>query len=120
MRGDLSVLPKKIIEKIVNKSETTFKLKDWIPIEKLYGSYLSLNPNAIELLKANPEKINWENLSRNPNPEAIELCKLKPNKLNWKWLSENPNAIELLKEYRKKLYWKNISKNPAIFDEVLV
>ena len=36
-------------------------------------NYLSLNPNAIELLKENKDKINWNNLSSNPN--AIGLLK---------------------------------------------
>jgi hypothetical protein len=34
---------------------------------------LSLNPNAIELLKENKDKINWLYLSKNQN--AIELLK---------------------------------------------
>jgi hypothetical protein len=38
---------------------------------------LSKNPNAIELLKKNQDKINWNFLSLNPN--AIEI--LKKNKI---------------------------------------
>tara|TARA_B110000261_G_C12770263_1_gene232172 strand:+ start:197 stop:352 length:156 start_codon:yes stop_codon:yes gene_type:complete len=47
----------------------------------------------MELLKENPDKINWNMLFLNPN--AIELLKENPD---WYWLSINPNAIELLKE----------------------
>jgi len=36
------------------------KLRDWIPIEKLDWSQLSLNPNAIHLLEKNITKIFWE------------------------------------------------------------
>ncbi len=73
---------------------------------------LSSNPKAIELLKANPKKIDWWMLSQNPNPEAIKLIKkrlkylrnLSDDKyydlsdeehLNWESLSQNPAAIEL-------------------------
>jgi hypothetical protein len=38
------------------------------------------NINAIELLKANLKKINWNILSLNPN--AIELLKENPEKIN--------------------------------------
>jgi hypothetical protein len=51
------------------------KLRDWIDINKINWDCLSLNPNAIKLLKENKDKINWEELSRNPN--AIELLKKK-------------------------------------------
>ncbi len=49
------------------------KLRDWIDINKLNWEHLSINPNAIELLKENQDKINWDYLSENPN--AIELLK---------------------------------------------
>ena len=66
-RGSLSVLPEDILEKIVNKYKTIFKikyvLKDWIPVEKLDWGYLSTNPNAIDLLKTYPKKIYWSWLS---------------------------------------------------------
>ena len=39
------------------------KLLDWIDINKLKWQYLSYNPNAIQLLEANPDMINWEYLS---------------------------------------------------------
>ena len=38
------------------------KLRDWIDINKINWDFLSLNKNAIELLKANPDKIDWEEL----------------------------------------------------------
>ena len=37
-----------------------YKLLDWVDINKLDWKSLSLNPNAIELLKENQDKINWE------------------------------------------------------------
>jgi len=119
-KGSLRVLPDDILEKIVNKYKTIFKikykLKDWIPLEKLDWCELSTNPNAIELLKANPNNIDWMYLSANPNDEAIELLNSnlnRNNKINWAFLSANPNpeAIKLLKKYPKNIDWWNLSKN---------
>jgi hypothetical protein len=66
-------------------------LRDWIDDSKL-----SKNKNAIELLKANLNKIDWHQLSR--NPAAIELLKDNYDKINWDNLSRNPAAIELLRK----------------------
>jgi hypothetical protein len=41
--------------------------------------FLSENPNAIQLLEQNPDKINWEYLSNNPN--AIHYLEQNPDKL---------------------------------------
>jgi hypothetical protein len=78
--------------------------------EEIDWETLSANPGAIELLKANPEEIYWSMLSENPN--AIELLKANPKKINWQMLSGNPNAIELLKANRKKIFWGMLSGNP--------
>ena len=80
--------------------------------EKIAWWALSQNPNAIELLKRNIDKINWALLSKNPNQEAIKLLKANPFKIDWNGLSINPNALELLKEYPKKINWDMLSKNP--------
>jgi hypothetical protein len=134
-RGSLNILPDDILEKIVKKYKTIFKikykLKDWIPKKKLNWNWLSSNPNAIELLKNNPKKIDWGGLSENPNPEAIELLKEKINeeneidkeylkklpsnkKIGWGYLSANPNAIELLKaNHYEEIDWYLLSKNPS-------
>ena len=42
---------------------------------------LSSNPNAIELLKENMERIDWTELSSNPN--AIELLEKNLDKIYW-------------------------------------
>jgi len=39
------------------------KLRDWIDKSKIDLKMLSLNKNAIELLKENPDKINWAYLN---------------------------------------------------------
>ena len=115
-KGSLHALPDDILEKIVEKYKTIFKikykLKDWIPLEKLDWDYLSLNPNAIELLKANPDKINWDVISKNPSPGVIELLKENPHEeIDWEQLSANPNAIELLKANYDNIFWPNLSAN---------
>jgi hypothetical protein len=124
-KGSLSVLPDDILEKIVEKYKTIlkikYKLKDWILPEKLDWHYLSRNPAAIKLLKANQYRIDWDLLSNNTNPAAIKLLKANQYRIDWDLLSNNTNpaSIELLKNNPKKLSWKLLSRNPRIFDEIL-
>ena len=58
-----------------------YKLKHWINIENIDLKNLSLNPNAIQLLEQNPDKIVWSELSLNPN--AIHLLEKNQDKINW-------------------------------------
>jgi uncharacterized protein YlzI (FlbEa/FlbD family) len=69
----------------------TYKLRDWIPLDKLNWQNLSLNPNAIDLLRENPHRIHWQNLSLNPN--AIDLLRENPDRIDWDYLSRNPNIF---------------------------
>ena len=62
----------------------------------------------------NPEKINWDNLSKNKN--AIHILERNLDKINWDNLSENPNAINILKANQDKINWIQISLNPSIFE----
>jgi hypothetical protein len=93
--------------------------------------YLTENPSAIDILKANPEKIVWSLLSENTNPLAIDLLRERAvlennmskkdykklgDKIDWYSLTANPNAIELLKEYPHKIEWECLSANPAAID----
>ena len=101
------------------------KLKDE---DKIDWNQLCLNAGAIEIIKANPKKINWRYLSKNPNPEAIELLKnkveeenkmtgrklinvFKERYIDWDVLSLNPAAIEILEENPKNILWKHLSEN---------
>ena len=88
------------------------KLRDWIDINKLKWGGLSLNPNAIELLKENKDKINWNILSGNKN--AIELLKKNQDKICWFWFSRNPNIFT----YDYKLMKETI-KNSGIVEELM-
>ena len=93
--------------------------------------YLTANPSAIDILKANPEKIVWSLLSENTNPLAIDLLRERAvlennmskkdykklgDKIDWYSLTANPNAIELLKEYPHKIEWECLSANTAAID----
>ena len=108
--GDLH---KKIVKDLKNVSKNI--LRDGIPIDKLNWSYLSSNPNAIDLLRERmyfeknlsedeykklPYQINWAALCTNSDPEAIDLLSSPENyiKIDWLRLSSNPNAIKLLEK----------------------
>jgi len=58
-----------------------YKLRNWIHIDDLDWSFLSLNTNAISLLEKNQDKIDWSYLSENPN--AINLLEKNKDKINW-------------------------------------
>ena len=77
---------------------------------------VSINLNAIELLRENPDKIEWDILNLNKN--AIELLKENPDKIDWDFLSSNPGAIELLKENKDKINWGSLSNNTADHNDV--
>ena len=53
---------------------------------------LSSNPNAIELLEANQDKIDWNELSKNPN--AVHLLEANSDKIDWYILSRNPAIFQ--------------------------
>ena len=65
------------------------------------------------MLEANPDKIAWENLSK--NHAAIHLLEANQDKIDWFWLSGNQCAIHLLEANQDKIDFRLLSKNPAIF-----
>ena len=117
-----------------------WKLRKWIDYNSLDWSQLSSNPNAIQLLSKNPDKINWyclssnpeaiqllsanqdkidyEYLSLNPNPKAIKLLSINQDNIDWSNLSSisNPEVIKLLSENQDKIDWYELSRNPSIFE----
>lgn len=74
---------------------------------------LNCNPNAIHLLKANFDYIDWEWLSFNKG--AISILEENQNMIDWNMICINPNAISLMEDNRDKLDWNLISDNPSIF-----
>ena len=116
INGPITNLPENIRSTILDKFAeilpSKYVLLDWIDKDKLNWSYLSKNPNAIDLLEENYDKIDWEYLSENPN--AISLLKSNKDKIDWYMLSLNKNAIKLLEE-KLKLEEKGIyDENNAI------
>lgn len=103
----------------------TYHLREWISIDKLDWDHLSFNPNAMELLKANPRptrirfigagslvtqhKNNWGMLSYNPS--AMDLLMDNPDNIDWMSLSENPSAaaIELSTDNQFLIHWAELS-----------
>jgi hypothetical protein len=96
---------------------------------KVNWEYLSMNPNAIELLRANPSKIDWRALSMNPN--AIDLLRERIayenileqeeynrllNRINWMYLSKNSGTVELLRANPNKIRWGALSENSGAAD----
>lgn len=81
--------------------------------ELIVWDALSENPEAIDILEANPDKISYSYLSRNPNPRALELLKEHPEKIDWVAVCLNPSdwAIHLLMENPEKIVWYNLSQN---------
>ena len=126
--GALDLLREKIqMEKDMPPDE--YKLLSYK--ERIDWESLSGNPETVELLEENRDKIVWQNLSNNSNPKAIQLLKehieyekrlkrryrLKlSNKIDWALLSSNPNAIEILAANKKKINWSSLSSNPNAID----
>ena len=58
------MLPR-VVWNIIAEYTITYEIQlDWVDIDKIDWKILSMNPNAIELLKANRYKINWYMLSQ--------------------------------------------------------
>ncbi len=96
-----------------------FHLSETNPHYKINWDWLSSNPEALNLLEANPDKINWEWLSQNPNTSILNAL-LKPvahepDKINWWRLSENPGIFEIdIKQYKI-----DITEKTNIIDNIL-
>ena len=75
---------------------------------------ISLNPNAIELIEKNLDKINWKYLAQNPS--AIELLEENLDKIEFNsFIAENPNAVHIIEknlDKLDKLGWHSLSSNP--------
>src|SRR6056300_1469089 len=93
--------------KILDKPKV---LLQWIDINNLKWGNLCSNPNAIDLLKNNKDKISWLALSRNPN--AIDILENNLDKINRDQLSQNPNMIKLLENNQHIIRWDMLCINP--------
>ena len=84
--------------------------------------------NAIKILKANPDKINWEDAIDTIDAmnamnviDAIEILKANPDKINWEdamdamdAMDAIEDAIEILKQNPDKISWGNLSKDAMV------
>lgn len=122
-----------------------WKVCDWFPISELDVGCLSQNPRAFSYLMEHPEEIDWRRLSANPSCDAIEYLRAFPQRIVVSWLVHNPSAeclplirerlhqltandwctlckrdyaIDLLRENPDKIKWYMFSENPAIFVKV--
>lgn len=113
-----------------------YKIRDWIPENKVRWWNLMHEPKAIDYLEKNPSKINWNSLASNPaaihlleknlnriygeglssNPNAIRLLEKNPRRINWRYLPGNPNAVHLVEKKLESdpdvISGSNLSKNP--------
>jgi hypothetical protein len=79
---------------------------------------LSMNENALDILEAWQDVIDYRYLSRNTNPRAMVLLRKAidqgmADRVNWKWLSANscPEAVQLLLEHPEKIAFDCLSEN---------
>ena len=70
---------------------------------------------SIELLKENPNKIEWSCLCINSNPKVLEIIEENFDKINWYSLSTNSNAIEILENNLDEIDENSIFRNSSIF-----
>jgi hypothetical protein len=84
-------------------------------IDKVNWTMLALNQSGIPLLLENNHMIEWPILSS--NPEAIHFLLENPDKINWDYFSKNshPLAIELLRQNTNRINWHFFSLNSGIF-----
>ena len=109
-----AVICKLIAEYVIDYKKI---LVNGIDMNNINWRGLSRNPNAIDLLMSNQDKISWYNLSSNCADGAIALLTANPDKIYWDALSSNiaDGAIDLLKANQDKIIWYELSHNPSIF-----
>ncbi len=78
-------------------------------LDKVDWTGLSLNSAANHILEKNLDKINWKMLSM--NPDAVHILEKNLDKIDWEYLSLNTNAIHLLEKNLDKVDWDTLSSN---------
>ena len=81
------------------------KLRNWVDINKIDWYWLSLNPNAIELLKENQDKIDWYYFSKNPNIFTYDYKLMKEKMKNSGIVEELMSVIFHPKNMNKWIDW---------------
>lgn len=81
--------------------------------ELIHWPSLCENPEALDLLEANPQNITFSLFSRNTSPRAIAILRANFRRIEWNILSSNSSeeAVRLLLENVDKINWYNFSQN---------
>lgn len=103
-----------------------YKLRDWIPFDKLLPNRLLCNPDAIFLLDEHWDAVHcrllWYDVCANEH--AMQLVEnhweTMQHKMHWHELCSNPDAVHLLVRHwksddllqRQKIKWKSVCANP--------
>jgi hypothetical protein len=104
-------------------NKPVYKLLDWIDIKKLNWNGLSRNPNAIDLIKNNLDKVKLLWLLTNPNliniinlidTTLLEKCLKRFSNSGSNRLFKNIDVVKMLKNYPdcKAIDWSSLSLNP--------
>lgn len=95
----------------INEIESIYKLQFWIDgmVNKFSLEDATFNPAAINLIKNNLYRINWETLSE--NPAAFDLLKNNLDKVYWERFVSLPKAIDIINKHLLETDYK-----PTLFD----
>jgi hypothetical protein len=110
---DAIVLLRKYYEPFLNIPliDPSYHLPDHIPFNAIFQ-----NPAAMDFINEialhAPKKMYWSMLCMNPHPEAIRLLEANIDKIEWYFLSSNPSAIDLLYKYPDKIHYPKFWENP--------
>ena len=114
-----------IVKKYVYMLPNEYKLRDWIPVEKLSWSSLCINQNAIKIIE---ERIIFDSTLSEEEYNDRYYMDFADKTVFWPSLSINENAIELIKNkiiaedsltlqeyerlsYNNRLDWRSIAMN---------
>ena len=103
--------------------EPIYKLRDWIPLEKLYWEKLVENthPGVFPLLekrkflkdfKKEKSVMHTYKIGISNNPSAIDYLSNHMDEIDWRELTLNPNAIPLIEKNLDRINWEWLSANP--------
>ena len=100
-----------------NKCKEAIELMKEYP-QNIYWDALCCNPNALEILEKNQDKICWNILSSNTNPKILKLfTSTTLKKLSRHYFSSNIGAYEFLKEHPEYIT-DEIGSMPYIFKPI--
>lgn len=120
----------RFIEIMAEWSLDEFKYWDSDDLDNVveFFSKLSMNPNAISILKKYPKFIFYPSLCENPNPETIELIKNHintydnflhsgfMNNVDTSYIAQNPALYDILSEKDKQYLIHRLCENESAVD----